>query len=88
MVDLVVQEVKNKKMFYIKIEESDNKGRSEAGKYFVKYNPTTNKAEFTDNISAAGIFVLDMNHKNAYWGNLMALYDRLGLNGMIIPIDK
>lgn len=75
-------------MFYIKIEELHNKGKSEVGTYFVKYNSTTNKPEFTDIISNAGIFVLDMNHKNAYWGNLMALNDRFGLKGTLIEIEE
>ncbi len=75
-------------MFKIKIEEEFNKKSKDVGKWFVKYDSDTDRPIFTENENRAGIFVPDFNHKNALYGNLMALYDRFGIQGTPVELNE
>lgn len=72
--------------FKIKIEEEFNPGNPESGKWFVKYDSSTDKPIFTEHENMAGIFVPDFEVDNALHGNIMALYDRFGYKGTLICI--
>ena len=74
-------------MFRIKIEEKFNPNSEMIGKWFVKYDPTTDRPIFTDDINEAGIFVADINDKMSLYGNAMALSHRFGYNGTPVPIE-
>ena len=76
-------------MFKIKIEEKFNPQSYQScmiGKWFVKYDSSTDSPVFTDNESEAGIFVPEFEPDNSLWCNLMALSDRFGYKGSPIAI--
>ena len=75
-------------MFKIKIEEEFNTGSEMIRKWFVKYDSDNDRPLFSDKEEEGGVFVIDMDHKDALMGNLMALYDRFGYKGTPIPLDK